>query len=466
MSRNQEMKSVKMVALLAVCLLSALVSRGGIKIVIDQNGTEAATPRYTFKNVPAPSRNDAATKATFVLVDGVRDGNSGELHKLNDGKLPEEADEPGENFFFDAGTEGGRLLVDLQGVIALKQVNSYSWHPGSRGPQVYTLYASDGQTARFNAQPKHGLDPEKCGWRVIAKVDTRVEHGLAGGQYGVSISDSSGTMGKYRYLLFAISRTETQDAFGNTFYSEIDVVDRDAPEPPQAVETRPRLGKMFMTEDGKYQITIDPSRAPDLTSWAFQDLSPVALKWYPKIVNLLPSDGYRAPVKITIGFGKMNGGLTAFARGDRITCNIKWFRENLKGEAIGCVVHEMVHVVQGYVDHPPGKPEASPAPGWLTEGLADYIRWFIYEPETHGADISKDRFAKVHYDNSYRITANFLDWVTRRYDTKLVPRLNAELREGTYSKTFWKQRTGRDLDELGNEWKKWLKAGTKVESVH
>ena len=31
-------------------------------------------------------------------------------------------------------------------------------------------------------------------------------------------------LGNYRYLLFDISATENDDAFGNTFYSEIDVV--------------------------------------------------------------------------------------------------------------------------------------------------------------------------------------------------------------------------------------------------
>ena len=31
-------------------------------------------------------------------------------------------------------------------------------------------------------------------------------------------------LGNYRYLLFDISATENDDPFGNTFYSEIDVV--------------------------------------------------------------------------------------------------------------------------------------------------------------------------------------------------------------------------------------------------
>ena len=48
-----------------------------------------------------------------------------------------------------------------------------------------------------------------------------------GGQYGVSVADSNGAaIGRYRYLLFDIFRTESDDAFGNTFYSEIAVVEK------------------------------------------------------------------------------------------------------------------------------------------------------------------------------------------------------------------------------------------------
>ena len=75
------------------------------------------------------------------------------------------------------------------------------------------------------ARPGTGTDPEKCGWKSIANVDTRPKEGEVGGQYGVSIADSDGALGKYRYLLFDVSPTETDDGFGNTFFSEIDVVD-------------------------------------------------------------------------------------------------------------------------------------------------------------------------------------------------------------------------------------------------
>jgi hypothetical protein len=117
--------------------------------------------------------------------------------------------------------------MDLGSVIEIAQVNSYSWHPNTRGPQVYVVYASEGTDPNFDPAPKTKVDPTTVGWRRIASVDTRPKQGsndVFGGQYGVSISHASGSIGKYRYLLFDCFETESDDDFGNTFYSEIDVI--------------------------------------------------------------------------------------------------------------------------------------------------------------------------------------------------------------------------------------------------
>lgn len=212
------------IVLLAVALLAGYTARAEIKVTVDHNANDQATPRFKFKDVPSPSSNDAATQAKFSVVDGEIDDNSGEPGKLHDGKLPTEEDEPEENFFFDVGTEGGRLLVDLGSPIDIRQVNTYSWHPNTRGPQVYKLYASDGSAPDFILRPKRGTDPAKTGWKLIATVDTRPKSADGGGQYGVSIANPDGAIGKYRYLLFNITATEDDDDFGNTFYTEIDVV--------------------------------------------------------------------------------------------------------------------------------------------------------------------------------------------------------------------------------------------------
>jgi hypothetical protein len=61
---------------------------------------------------------------------------------------------------------------------------------------------------------------------LIATIDTRPEKGEGGGQYGVSITDTTGNLGKFRYLLFDSVPTELDDPFGNTFFSEVDVLTR------------------------------------------------------------------------------------------------------------------------------------------------------------------------------------------------------------------------------------------------
>ncbi len=88
------------------------------------------------------------------------------------------------------------------------------------------LFASDGSDPKFNPEPDSRTDPASCGWKLIATVDTRPKQGDPGGQYGVSIADSSGALGKFRYLLFDVVPTETDDPWGNTFFSEIVVTTR------------------------------------------------------------------------------------------------------------------------------------------------------------------------------------------------------------------------------------------------
>src|ERR1019366_7168409 len=134
-------------------LLAGFALQAAPKVTVDFNGNDTATAEFNFKTVPSPAANDAATTAKFAIVDGTADGNGGGLEKLHDGKLPQNSDDPAENFFFDAGTDGGRLQVDLGHATSIKQVNTYSWHANTRGPQIYKLYASDGATENFNAAP-------------------------------------------------------------------------------------------------------------------------------------------------------------------------------------------------------------------------------------------------------------------------------------------------------------------------
>ena len=416
----------------------------GVKVTVGHLGDDA-TSEFKFKEVPSPTKENAARAAKFTLVDGTQDRNGASLDALHDGKLPSEQDDPSANFFFDAGTDGGRIAIDLGAAINVKQVNTYSWHTDSRAPQVYTLYAADGTDKAFDAKPGKDVDPAKAGWKLVTKVDTRPKQGDAGGQYGVSISAAAGVLGKYRYLLIAASSTETDDAFGNTFFSEINVIDADEKlttmTAPATQAANPAV-KVVEIENGKYVITIDTRATPDLTDWANKDLAPVVADWYPKIVKMLPSDGFTPPTKFSISFKDMDG--VAYTAGKSVVGAEKYFKAHL-GDT-GAIVHEMVHVVQQY--------HSNKNPGWLVEGLADYVRWYNYEPESKR---HKPNPAKAKYTDSYQTTAAFIDYVVRTHDKDFAVKMNADMRNGKYSEDLWKTYAGKTIDELWAEYVATLK---------
>ena len=194
------------------------------KVVFERNANDVANREFKFKSIASPAKDDAATNAKLTLIDGELDQGGAELSALTDGRVPRDEDEPGANVFFRAGSSGGRFRMDFGRAIEVRQVNTYSWHPNTRGPQLYKLFAADGSDPKLNLDPKRGVDPASQGWKLIALVSTLSDRGEDGGQYAASVIDPNGSLGKYRYLLFDCYVTELHDNWGNTFYSEIDVV--------------------------------------------------------------------------------------------------------------------------------------------------------------------------------------------------------------------------------------------------
>jgi len=437
-------------------LALALSAQAEVKVVTKRIDAARGAANFAIPGVPSPHGDDLAAKAALTLVDGERDANGGDLDRLTDGQLPKTSDDPSANFFFAQGSDGGRLLLDLGDIKELKQINTYSWHRAERGPQVYHLYASDGKADGFAQKLKRPDDPAKAGWKLVASVDTRGQDGgRGGGQVGVSIFDPAGSLGQFRYLLLDVNRTESQDPFGNTFLSEIDVLDKIA-EPNAEAPVAEQILKSVQLEDGT-RFTVETTEAPDLTDWAQKDLIPVMEKWYPILVKMLPSEGFTAPRTFSVNFTNEYQGVAATA-GTRVMCSPPWYRKNLKGEGIGSVVHELVHVVQQYGRIPRG---GQRPPGWLVEGMCDYIRWYLYEPQSHGADLrpSQANDARIKYDGSYRVTANFMNFVITKYDKDLLKEVNAAMRQGKYTPEFWKTRTGKSVEDLAAEWKKSIEAG-------
>lgn len=201
-------------------LLLILVLFFDAQVTFEHNPSSVANREFKFRKIASPSKDDAGLNAKLTLIDGDLEQSSGTLSTLVDGRLPQDEDEPGGNVFFRAGSTGGRFRMDLTTPIEIARINSYSWHPNSRGPQLYKVYGADGSEPNLNLDPKRGVDPASCGWKLIALVSTLSDKTDDGGQYAASVSD----VGKYRHLLFDCYITELYDNWGNTFYSEIDIL--------------------------------------------------------------------------------------------------------------------------------------------------------------------------------------------------------------------------------------------------
>ena len=185
------------------------------------------------------------------------------------------------------------------------------------------------------------------------------------------------------------------------------------------------------------EYTVDVADAPEMKAWA-EAAARTCEHWYGRINEELRSDGYRPTRRVRMVL-KRGIGPPAFASGGQIMGKVEWFKEH--PDDVGAMIHETVHIVQRY--------RARNNPGWLVEGVADYVRFYKYEPGKIGPIDAR----KAHYNGNYRITARFLDYLVEKYDKDLVLKLNKAMREGKYREDLFRESTGKTLPELDEEWR-------------
>jgi len=124
--------------------------------------------------------------------------------------------------------------------------------------------------------------------------------------------------------------------------------------------------------------------------------------------------------------------------------NPQWLKR--QPEDIDVVTHEVMHIVQDY--------GGNRVPGWLTEGIADYVRYVYGVNNGKGNWKLPDYRPGQSYTNAYRVTARFLLWVEKNKDPKIVDKLDFAARANTYSPEMWSQLTNLSLDQLWEEYSK------------
>ena len=199
-----------------------------------------------------------------------------------------------------------------------------------------------------------------------------------------------------------------------------------------AVESHPRVA--VFTYPVEFIVNVDD--APEMKDWA-DKVARLCERWYARINEELKSEGFTPPRVVRMTLTKRYDGV-AYASGSRITGAVQYFKNNPKD--VGAMIHETAHVVQQY--------RRGNNPGWLVEGIADYVRFFKYEPGNLGRLARRPR-----YNGSYRTTAAFLGYLTAQYDRDIVRKLNKVMREGEYKEEVFKKLTGKTVQQLGEEWR-------------
>ncbi|HVU94337.1 MAG TPA: basic secretory protein-like protein [Puia sp.] len=159
---------------------------------------------------------------------------------------------------------------------------------------------------------------------------------------------------------------------------------------------------------------------------------------YPKEVSTFNPN---APKKVMLFIDTTLNGVAASA-GHTTHLNPSWLRQH--PEDIDLVVHELMHLVQAY---PNGG-----ANQWLSEGIADYVR-YVFGVDNNLANWAlPDYNSSQHYYDSYRVTARFLAWLEVHGYKGIVKKLDAAMRDNSYNDETWKQVAGKYVDELWREY--------------
>jgi hypothetical protein len=185
------------------------------------------------------------------------------------------------------------------------------------------------------------------------------------------------------------------------------------------------------------EVTVDTNDAPDLAEWGVK-AGKLCVDWLPKIAALLSDDKFEPPKSVTLLFDPNLQGVAHTGNG-RITIAAGWVRAH-PGDW-GMVIHELTHVVQDY---------KGGGEGWLTEGIADYIRHRHFEKNAESLAKRIDP-AKSSYKQAYTTAAAFLVWLEEKRNKDIVSNLNAASRAGTYNAELFTQYCGSAVDVLWKE---------------
>jgi hypothetical protein len=191
-------------------------------------------------------------------------------------------------------------------------------------------------------------------------------------------------------------------------------------------------------KDGYQLVFINKNS--DFSPTTKQDLINTYFTVFPQLVSMFNDKTTHEVVFVTDTAYKG----VAEASGNRILFSTKYM--NAHPYDVDIVTHEGMHIVQGY--------GYGSGPVWLTEGIADFIR-YKYGVNNIGSKWYLPAFKPTQsYKDSYRVTARFFEWIDQKVKPGMIVQIDKELRNHTYTEATWASLSGKNLDELWADYAK------------
>lgn len=196
-------------------------------------------------------------------------------------------------------------------------------------------------------------------------------------------------------------------------------------------------------------ITLDATAAPDLANWMNTVVIPDLKVWYPKISDRVAYPNYTPRTSISLFLDPNPEAVGyAYSADGRIGAGIKWLREH--PDDVGLFIHEAAHVIHN------GKN----APGWVSEGFADWSREFLYQDRFVRLDSTRD------YTIGYTQGSSFIEWMRRTYSGTIIREMIVSTHNGTYTSNFIPSKTGGlSIDQLWTKMTKGLLKSTSLSNI-
>ena len=195
--------------------------------------------------------------------------------------------------------------------------------------------------------------------------------------------------------------------------------------------------KVKKSRHGPGPVKVVIGKHPPKARQAAAEAERIIKHWIPVLDGWLGKK-LDKPLEVRLEFVDDPKGDIAWVSSDGLTINLA---KCLQGSHIdeGILIHELTHVIQPYPDS---------VPGWLVEGIADYNRWVRYEPH----NCESGAVGKESYKDGYGRAADFLGWVERHHDRKLVQAIHAAACAGKYTDDLFRKRTKKTLAQLWKEY--------------